>query len=99
MASLVIPIHHHYGLLLATFKEENGERVLNEHGQPILNHVRDYYPDEVPTNSIGVIQVGRGQCTAWVVAVPEQLTIGNKQVLCFVITCGTHLYILLQQVA
>ena len=56
MTSLVIPIHHHYGLLLATFKEENGERVLNQHGQPILNHVRDYNLDEVPENSIGILK-------------------------------------------
>ena len=81
MASLVIPTHHHYGLLFTTFKEKNGRHVLTKYGKPILNHVRAYTPGEVPENSIGIIQVGDDQCTAWVVAVPEQLTIDNKQVL------------------
>ena len=81
MASLGIPTHHNYGLLLTTFKEKNGRRVLTKYGKPILNHVRDYTPGEVPENLIGIIQVGDDQCTAWVVAVPEQLTIDNKQVL------------------
>ena len=88
MSSLEIPMHHHYGHLLATFQEKNGKRELTADGRPILNPVRDYNPSEVPENSIGIIQIGTFQCTAWVVAVPEQLTIANKQVLCFVITCG-----------
>ena len=88
MSSIFIPIQHHYRLLLATFKKNNGQTAFKGDGTPILNSVRDVNIGEVHENSIGVLQIGASQCTAWVVAVPKQLTISNEEVLCFVVTCG-----------
>ena len=62
MASFELQPQRPYGLLLATFEEE--DRIY------ALNHVRDLAPAEVPKNSIGILQIGTSQCTAWVVAVP-----------------------------
>ena len=80
MSSIAIPVRRHYGLLLANFQKKDGEC--------ILSRVHDFNPADVPENSIGVLEINNYQCTAWVIAVPAQLTIGYKQVLCFLITHG-----------
>ena len=64
-------IYHRYGLLLATLKKFKDKY--------ILNRVRDLNPDEIPINSIGILRVGESDCTAWVVAIPKQLSIKRKR--------------------
>ena len=75
-----MPTRHFYCFSLATFKKVEGHF--------ILNAVRDFQPAEVPYNSIGVLQIGSSQSTAWVIAAPKQLLIAETEVLCIVCACG-----------
>ena len=77
------PPTHFSCFTLATFKKI-GE-------QFILNTVKDFQPNEVLENSIGVLRIGNSECTAWVIAVPKQITIGKEQILCIVCTAGHSL--------
>ena len=77
-------IQPHYCLSLATLRKEGSSY--------ILNTVRDLKPAEVDHNSIGVLQIDSGQCTAWVIATPQCLYIGGSQALCIVCTCAHILF-------
>ena len=71
-------IYRQHCLLLATLRFEDS--------RCILNSVCDLKLDEVPKNSIRILQVRESQCTAWVVAIPKQLSIANGEFLCLVMS-------------